>query len=76
VLINDEDGTVPLEMPERYVREMLADWDGAGRAITGKSDPGGWYDRNRNKMILHENTRYLVARLLCVHYGWAGKAAQ
>jgi hypothetical protein len=64
VLINDEDGVMPLEMPEMYVREMLADWDGAGRAITGKADPAGWYSRNSQKMIMHDQTRRLVESLL------------
>jgi len=60
-------------MPEKYVREMLADWDGAGRAITGKSDPGAWYDRNGAKMILHPKTRAGVKFLLAYHYGWMEK---
>lgn len=68
VLINDEDGTVALEMPPVYVWEMLADWDGAGRAITGQSDPGGWYKKNGHKMILHETTRLLVENLLDYYY--------
>lgn len=68
VLINDEDGTTPLKMPERYVYEMIADWDGAGRAITGKSDPYSWYVRNGHKMILHEETRRLVVDILKKFY--------
>lgn len=32
----DRGETVALEMPETYVREMLADWIGAGWAIKGK----------------------------------------
>jgi len=34
----DDGGLITLEIPEKYRREMLADWDGAGRAITGKWD--------------------------------------
>lgn len=66
VLINDEDGMNPLEIPDTYVREMLADWEGAGKAITGKSDPAGWYTRNYDKFMFHPNTRQLVERLLNV----------
>lgn len=61
VLRNDDGTTVVLEMPRRYVLEMLADWDGAGRAITGKS--GGtplWYAKNCEKMLMHPNTRAFV----------------
>ncbi len=73
VLINDEDGTVPLRMPIEYVYEMVADWDGARRAITGKSDPAGWYERNAEKMILHYATRHLVEAILELHYGFVRK---
>lgn len=65
VLRNDNGTTVALEMPRRYLLEMLADWDGAGRAITGKS--GGtslWYAKNRDKMVMHPATRALVDRML------------
>ncbi len=61
ILRNDDGTTVALEMPMRYVLEMLSDWDGAGRAITGKS--GGtpmWYAKNREKIVLHPNTRAFV----------------
>jgi hypothetical protein len=38
-------------------QEMLADWMGAGRAITGKWETPSWYQLNREKMILHPDTR-------------------
>lgn len=61
ILRNDDGTTVPLQMPHRYLFEMLADWEGAGRAITGKH--GGtpaWYAKNRDKMLMHQNTRVIV----------------
>lgn len=64
VLINDEDGTYPLEIPERFVREMVADWIGAGRAISGRTDPRPWYEANAGKMILHQDTRGAVEAIL------------
>lgn len=64
VLINDEDGISALRMPTEYVYEMVADWDGAGRAITGKSDPTSWYNRNGEKMIMHNETRATVVHIL------------
>jgi len=64
VLINDEDGTYPLEMPEKYVREMIADWIGAGMAIAGRKDPNPWYQTNKHKMVLHDVTRKLVEDIL------------
>lgn len=70
VLINDEDGTVALEMPIKYIFEMVADWEGASRAITGNANPAGWYERNAGKMILHYETRQLVEDILRYHYDW------
>jgi hypothetical protein len=72
VVINDEDGTVALPMPTVYIREMVADWDGAGRAITGKSDPVGWYRRNGHKMIMHKSTRFVLENILENYYGARG----
>jgi len=57
----------PLEMPEKYAREMVADWYGAGRAITGKWEAHKWYAENRSKIQLHAETRFLVEKLLNEH---------
>ena len=61
---NDTDGTSVLEMPDKYIREMLADWFGAGRAIQGKWCAWDWYAEHESKICLHENTRGEVERLL------------
>jgi N-acetyl-anhydromuramyl-L-alanine amidase AmpD len=49
-LIMDANRYRALPMPEPLVREMVADWMGAGRAITGQWDVAGWYTKNREKM--------------------------
>lgn len=64
VLINDEDDTYPLPIPDKYIREMVADWIGAGIAIAGRADPAPWYERNKYKMILHDESRAKIERLL------------
>lgn len=53
-----------LEMPDRYRREMVADWRGTGRAISGKDDTASWYAKNRDKIILHPRTREWVEHQL------------
>jgi len=61
----DKGNTEFLEMPEVYVREMVADWIGAGWAITG--DPNnvhGWYESNNHAMKLSIKTRAVVERIL------------
>jgi hypothetical protein len=44
--------TYPLEIPEPILREMVADWAGAGRAITGSWDLRAWWAKNRQGMLL------------------------
>jgi len=55
---------VALPMPDKARREMLADWRGAGRAITGKDNTPEWYRDNKDKMILHPDTREWIERAL------------
>jgi hypothetical protein len=52
------------EIPERYVREMVADWMGAGRATTGRWEVAEWYDRNRDEIWVHPNTREMIHKVL------------
>jgi Family of unknown function (DUF5662) len=64
-LLQEDDGDLKtLRMPEKLAREMVADWMGAGRAITGKWDVASWYEQNRDKVRLHPDTRSLVDQLI------------
>lgn len=60
----DRGEEVALAMPEEHIREMVADWYGAGWAINGKPDPLPWYERNRDKIKLSPLTRIRVEYLL------------
>lgn len=60
-----------LPMPDRYRREMLADWRGAGRAY-GNADTKGWYLKNREGIILHKDTRKWVERELGIIVEFVG----
>lgn len=56
-------GTVTvLRMPERYVREMAADWMGMGRFFGNTASE--WYERNRDAMALHPQTRSRIETLI------------
>lgn len=59
----------PQEMPEVCVREMAADWIGAGMA-KGEPDCRGWYEKNKDKLPLHPKTRELVEHLLIEVDSW------
>lgn len=52
------------EMPRADMLEMVADWMGAGRAITGKMDVLEWYEKNKDKMHFHSSTKRDVEALL------------
>jgi hypothetical protein len=52
----------PLNMPDKYVREMVADWFAAGRAFDGAWDAKNWY--LRQDLLLHPLTRVKVEGLL------------
>jgi hypothetical protein len=64
VLREDSGATKVLEMPDPLVREMVADWMGAGRAITGKWEVAAWYEANREKILLGPETRIRVEELI------------
>jgi len=63
-LLQFDDGSArALPMPDKYRREMLADWRGAGRA-QGFTNTLEWYKRNKHNMILHPETRYWIENAL------------
>lgn len=63
--LREDSGAVKLlAMPEAFVREMVADWMGAGRAITGRWEVAEWYAKNREVIQLHPDTRPLVESLI------------
>jgi hypothetical protein len=57
----------PLPIPKRYIREMVADWISVGR-VSGKDDTLTWYADNRERIILHPETRAQVEQIL--DYAW------
>lgn len=63
-LVEDANRYRALEMPEAVVREMVADWMGTGRTITGKWEAKSWYEANRANIVLHERTEALVESIL------------
>jgi hypothetical protein len=60
ISIGDGGNLSALPIPTCYVREMVADWYGAGMAISGKNDVEGWYYKNKDKIILHPAARVEV----------------
>lgn len=60
MLRNDDGTTECLPMAHAARKEMIADWMGAGRAITGQWEAAEWYAKNYTKIQLHQDTREFV----------------
>lgn len=69
VLTQDDGESFPLPIPDHFVREMVADWAGAGRAITGRWEVCSWYAKNKNRMRLRTETRGQVEQILAECFG-------
>lgn len=63
-LLNDDGSQFPVGMPREYLLEMVADWAGAGRAITGKWDVSSWYVANKEKIKIRDEDRVVVEELI------------
>lgn len=64
ILQKDDGPIVIFEMSLKYAKEMLADWIGAGLAISGKRDINEWYEKNKEKIQLHGETRKWVESVI------------
>lgn len=60
VLPKDDGSSKLIEMPERYVREMVADWRGASRTKFGRDNTLEWYSEHRDQLHLHPRSRILA----------------
>lgn len=66
-ILREDSGDVKiLGMMPNYILEMVADWKGASRAITGADNSKDWYLKNKDKIILNKYTREKVETLLGV----------
>jgi hypothetical protein len=65
VYVNDQTGTIdPVEIPEKYCREMLADWRAAQMVRFGDTDVRPFYLTNRGRFLLHPTTRAWLEKQL------------
>ena len=53
-----------LKMPDKYAKEMIADWMATSRAYSGIWDITDWLKKNWDKIRLHEDTRCYVRNVL------------
>lgn len=53
-----------IDMPEIYIKEMIADWAGAGKSYNNRVAPIEWYAQNQYEMTLTDNTKKKLIELL------------
>ena len=72
ISLGDAGAFYAIDIPDRFCREMVADWMGAGMAISGRKNPYPWYQANKAKMILHQNSRTRIEAIICSQavQGW------
>jgi hypothetical protein len=63
LLVHNDGSMMALPIPDRYRREMMAEWHATSRMM-GASDCAGWYLKHRNEVILHPDTRVWVEQEL------------
>lgn len=54
----------PQPMPEKYAREMVADWMAAGKAYNGSMQVAKWWLVNKGLIVLHPDTHRFVNELI------------
>lgn len=63
-LIKDSGKIIPLDMPVKYICEMLCDWSSFQFVVDKNSTANNWYKKNKNKMVLSDRTRQTIEELL------------
>lgn len=62
VNVSRKDKVVPVEMPMKYVKQMIADWRGMSRKFG--DTPSNYFAKNKHNMILHEKTLERIMAIL------------
>ncbi len=72
ILNEDDGGTKILPMPDKYIKEMICDWAGAGIAQgkTGEHAVVEWYSKNKSNQRMHPETRKRVEARLAHRAGF------
>lgn len=65
ILYCDSGDEVFLEIPDVYLREMAADWQGASRALTGDWNALSYYLKNRQNTKMNTISKTKFELLLC-----------
>lgn len=64
VLITDEKDLIKFEIPDKYLKEMLCDWIGAGKSQKNGIDTKEWYSYHKDKMSIHPESRKKLEKMI------------
>ena len=64
VSLGNSGSLTELPIPEVYLREMIADWIGAGLANGSDGNPQPWYNKNKDDMVLNPDSRHRLEELM------------
>lgn len=67
VSVTRKDEVIPIPMPRKYIRQMVADWRGMSRKFGGS--PAQYYRDNHHKFIMHHETIEHLREYLSEHGG-------
>ncbi len=62
VSVTRKDEIIPVEMPMKYIKQMVCDWDGMSRKFGGSTCD--YFRKNENTMILHPETKAKIESIL------------
>ena len=57
-LMYEDNKTIALSIPFKYIIEMLCDW--LAMSIKFDNKPSEWYKKNRSKMLIEEKTQKMI----------------
>jgi len=57
ILLEDSGGEIAMEMPEKYVKEMLCDWWGASVATGNGGNSKDWYEKVKKDTKMADSTQ-------------------
>ena len=60
----DENKILPIEMPNKYIKQMIADWNGMSRKFGGTTME--YFEKNKERMSLHVKTIKKIYKILKV----------
>ena len=63
-IIRNDSSINPMPIPEKYIKEMVADWIGAAKAYNPDVVVIDWYRKEKDNLIFHDNTRKRIEEIL------------